>query len=117
MSVGNLKTSGQKGNNWTWQYKMLKSLQAIFDSLTGTSLGNSRLAKVARVTGSWTSSANMFSFSVANVGNANGTVQGVTIKPGEIVNYDAGSMSNYFATGSVTANGTGTELLITWITA
>jgi len=33
MSVGNLKTSGQKGNNWTWQYKMLKQLDAINSSI------------------------------------------------------------------------------------
>lgn len=33
MSVGNLKTSGQKGNNWTWQYKMLKELDAINSSI------------------------------------------------------------------------------------
>jgi len=33
MSIGNLKTSGQKGNNWTWQYKMLKQLDAINSSI------------------------------------------------------------------------------------
>ena len=29
MSVGNLKTSGQKGTNWTWQYRVLLGLDKI----------------------------------------------------------------------------------------
>ncbi len=74
-----------------------------------------RKAYVERVSTPWTSTENVFSFSVANVGTGNGTVQTATIKPGEIVNFDANSLNNYFATGSVTADGTGTELLITWI--
>ena len=34
MSVGNLKTDGQKGNNFPWQLQMLKGLQGIIDTLT-----------------------------------------------------------------------------------
>lgn len=33
MSVGNLKTEGQKGNNFPWQLKMLKGLQGIYTTL------------------------------------------------------------------------------------
>jgi len=33
MSVGNLKTDGQKGNNFPWQLQMLKGLQGIIDTL------------------------------------------------------------------------------------
>lgn len=33
MSVGNLKTEGQKGNNFPWQLKMLKGLQNIYTTL------------------------------------------------------------------------------------
>jgi hypothetical protein len=33
MSVGNLKTDGQKGNNFPWQLKMLKGLQGIYTTL------------------------------------------------------------------------------------
>ena len=33
MSVGNLKTDGQKGNNFPWQLKMLQGLQGIIDAL------------------------------------------------------------------------------------
>lgn len=117
MSIGNLKSEGNKGNNFPWQLRMLRGLQAIVDALTGNTIGSSRAANAQRVTGPWTNTANVFSFSVANVGAANGTVLGVTIKPGEIVNYDANGINNYFGTGDITANGTGTELLITWITA
>lgn len=34
MSVGNLKTSGQKGTNWTWQYRVLLGLDKIAASIT-----------------------------------------------------------------------------------
>jgi tripartite-type tricarboxylate transporter receptor subunit TctC len=34
MSVGNLKTDGQKGNNFPWQLKMLQGIQGIIDALT-----------------------------------------------------------------------------------
>ena len=74
-----------------------------------------RKAYVERVSTPWTSTENVFSFSVANVGTGNGTVQTATIKPGEIVNFDASSLNNFFPIGSVVADGTGTELLITWI--
>ena len=33
MSVGNLKTQGQKGTNWTWQYRMLLGLDKIAASI------------------------------------------------------------------------------------
>ena len=72
-------------------------------------------AYVERVSTPWTSTEDIFSFSVANVGTGNGTVQTATIKPGEIVNFDANSLNNFFPVGNVVADGTGTELLITWI--
>jgi len=117
MSIGNLRDQGNQSKNFPWQLKMLLGLQAIADSLAGTNAGSTRVPAAQRVTGAWTNADNVFSFSVANVGAANGTVLGATIKPGEIVNYDANGMNNYFAAGTVTANGTGTELLITYITA
>lgn len=117
MSIGDLTTYGNKGNNFPWQLKMLQGLQIIADSLTGATAGVSRTPHAQRVTGVWTNTAETFSFSVANVGAGNGTVLGATIKPGEIVNYDASSMNNFFAAGTITASGAGTELLISWITA
>lgn len=33
MSIGNLKNTGNQGNNWPWQYKVLQGLQCICDEL------------------------------------------------------------------------------------
>lgn len=115
MSIGNLKTEGNKGNNFPWQYKMLLGLQGIINATSGVTPGQARTAGAIRVTGILINSDPMFSFSVANVGTGNGLVQGAIIKPGEIVNYDAGGVNNFFAGGSVTINGTGTELLVSYI--
>jgi hypothetical protein len=120
MSIGNLKTDGNKGNNFPWQLKMLQGLQALIDSgccdeIIALLAPQARKAQVDRVTGLWTNDDDAYSFSVANVGSANGTVQGATIKPGEIVNFDASSLNNYFPIRSIEADGTGTELLISWI--
>jgi hypothetical protein len=90
------------------------NLEATFTTLLSP---QARIPNAERVTGAWTNSEITFSFSVANVGTGNGTVLGTTIKPGEIVNYDASAMNNYFAENSITASGAGTELLISWITA
>lgn len=118
MSIGNVKSEGNKGNNFPWQLKMLQGLQGIIDTLNASSTaGVARTPNVTRATGAWTSTANIYSFSVANVGVANGTAMGQTIKPGEIENFDAGGMNNFFPTGIPVANGTGTELLISWISA
>jgi hypothetical protein len=121
-SIGDLRNSGNQSNNWPWQYKVLKGLQDIIDSNNNccTELNDllspkARTPRVVRATGSFTNAVKVFSFSVANVGTADGIVLGVTIKPGEIVNYDASALNNFFAVGAVTANGTGTELLITYI--
>lgn len=37
MSVGNLKTDGQKGNNFPWQLRMLKGLQGIINAIIASS--------------------------------------------------------------------------------
>lgn len=59
-----------------------------------------------------------YSFSIANVGAANGTILGPTggaciLQPGEIVNYDAGVLNNTFP--DIFFNATGTEFLVTWV--
>jgi hypothetical protein len=68
-----------------------------------------------RATGSSSIASACTSVSVANVGAANGTFLGTTIKTGETLSFDAGAIGNYFAAGSITYNGTGTELLIIYI--
>lgn len=54
-----------------------------------------------------------YSVSVANVGLANGTVLGTTIKPGEILNFSADALNNYFDDFAYDASGT--EFIITFI--
>jgi hypothetical protein len=71
-----------------------------------------RTPNFIRVTGSGSIAVETFSVSVANVGTGNGTVLGSTIKSGETLNFDAGSLNNYYTTGTFTYNGTGTELII-----
>ena len=66
---------------------------------------------IIRATGAGTIAAGAYSFSVANVGSLSGVLLGVTIKPGEVINFDAGSLNNTY--GAVSYDGTGTELLIT----
>jgi len=57
--------------------------------------------------------------SFANTGVANAIINGVTLKPGEILNWDAGSLNNVYAAGVFSYNTTtnpGAELLIKWNT-
>jgi hypothetical protein len=65
-----------------------------------------------RVTGSGSIAAVTTSFSVKNIGNANGTFLGATLKAGEpALNFDAGTYRSYIA-NSFTYDATGTEFLI-----
>jgi hypothetical protein len=117
MSIGNLKDTGNQGNNLPYQWKVLQGLQTVIDNLSGSTPGQARVPHIVRVTNSWSNPTAIFSFSIGNVGASNGTVLGQTIKPGEVVNYDASGENNFFASGIVTVNGSGTELLITYISA
>lgn len=204
MSIGNLKNSGNQGNNFPWQLKMLEGLQAIYnevaepltcvedsvticnaniDAFTFTNIGGNdalnvniaggvtlevnldatndqvgiygyvngaagspvplntnasgqvaiqdggnsitvdggtgllRTTGMIRPTGSGnvnSASATFYSVSVANVGSANGTVlAGVTIKPGEVLNFSADAINNYF--NSFAYDATGTEFIIIYV--
>jgi hypothetical protein len=163
MSIGNLKDTGNQGNNMPWQWKVLQGLQAILDetalpltcddevtvcgtTFTGGSLntnvtngagaaaaniqdgGNSitvdggtgslRTTGIIRPTGSGNVSsvaANFFSVSVANVGAADGDVLGGTnnIKPGEVLNFSADAINNFF--NSFAYDATGTEFIIIYV--
>ena len=73
---------------------------------------SSRTPNMLRTSTSGTVTVAVYSFSVANVGLGNGTILGQTIKPGETINFDAGSSNNYYT--GFAYNGTGTELLITY---
>lgn len=48
-SIGDLKNSGLKGNNWPWQYKMLKGLQGIIDVISSTANGSEYEAQLVNI--------------------------------------------------------------------
>ena len=163
MSIGNLKDTGNQGNNLPYQWKVLQGLQAILDEVsqpltcvdevtvcgttfTGGSLntnvtngaggsavniqdgGNSitvdggtgilRTTGMIRPAGGGATNLNLtvptfYSVSVANVGSNNGTVLGATIKPGEVLNFSADAINNYF--NSFAYNASGTEFIIIYV--
>jgi hypothetical protein len=114
MSIGNLKDYGNKGNNFPWQYKMLQGLDALlsafFNGGTSYLAPKQRGTSISRPTTASSTSAGLYSLSIANVGAANGTVQGVTLKPGETISFDPGPLNNTLQ--AVSYNATGTEFLI-----
>ena len=62
---------------------------------------------------------NFRTISFANTGVANALINGVILKPGEILNFDAGALNNIFLAGAFSYNTTtnpGAELLIKWNT-
>jgi hypothetical protein len=164
MSIGNLKTDGNKGNNFPWQLKMLQGMQCVCDQLKEINIdtddleqlladlivelqngidvtivnplgqqimddsisvtlasdqqGIARTPGIIRPTGSGnvnTAAATFYSVSVANVGSADGSVLGGTnnIKPGEILNFSADALNNYFT--SFDYDATGTEFIIIYV--
>ena len=122
MSVGNINSEGNKKNNFPWQLKMLQGLAAIaeccqgsseqIDAILGALTVQLRVPNIVRTSTSGTI-PKCFSFSIANVGAADGTYKGVVIAPGEVVNFDAGVLNNEF--GSTLYDATGTTFLITYV--
>jgi hypothetical protein len=117
MSVGNTKDYGNKGNNFPWQLKMLQGLQGIIDNLnTGACCPpQARTTNFLRPTGasSGTIAAGTFSMSFASVGTGNATVGGITLKPGETINFDAGALNNTLGAVVYSTTPTGELIIIT----
>jgi hypothetical protein len=116
MSIGNLNSYGDKKNNFSFQYKVLKGITDVLTAITGITINvdpEAKTTNIVRSSAAGTVSVGKFSASFANVGTANATVKGVTIKPGETINFDAGAMNNTLDAIDYVA--TGTELLIIYI--
>ena len=116
MSIGNLKSDGNKGNNFPWQLKVLQGLDRILSVISGTGsylAPQARVTNILRVTNAGTITAGKYSVSFANVGSANATVKGVVVKAGETINFDAGTLNNILDV--IAYDATGTELLIIYI--
>lgn len=60
-------------------------------------------------------SVNRISFS--SVGTANALINGVILKPGETINFEAGAPANYFPSNNFSVNTTtaGAEVIVLWI--
>lgn len=111
-SIGNLKNSGLQGNNWPWQHKVLNGLQCICDSINNYNTPQTRIPNILNDNTAGTVPP-CYSFSIANVGSAAGTVDGQTLFPGSTINYDAGTLNNTFP--GMPYDATGTTFLITWV--
>ncbi len=125
MSIGNLKDEGNKGNNFPFQLKVLQGLQAVVDGnccqdivallqdIEAYLRPGSRRVNVASSTGAGSTPAGAFSASIANVGTAAGTVNGISIPAGTTLNFDAGVLNSTL--GSITYDATGTTFIVTYI--
>lgn len=60
--------------------------------------------------------AGTFSMSFASVGTGNATVGGMTLKPGETINFDAGALNNTLGAVAYDTTPTGAELIIITLT-
>lgn len=85
-------------------------LNDILLQVTSINTPTVRTPAMFRTSTNGTVSAGKRSVSIRNAGSANGVVLGANILPGEIVNFDAGSLKDTL--GAITYNGTGTDLLI-----
>ena len=123
MSIGNLKDSGNQGNNFPFQLKVLQGLQAVLDNnccvdiLAELSDINAKLRPFERTpdvistTGSGTTPVGAYSVSIANVGASDATVNGQTIPAGTVLNFDGGVLNNTVA--PLVYNANSSTLIIT----
>lgn len=127
MSVGKINSNGDKGNNFPWQFKMLQGLQAIVDGnccdktlkalekINDIIQPKQRSSFIRNYSGPGSIPAGVYSFSIANVGAAAGTVNGESLPAGVTINYDAGSLNNTFP-NVLSFDATGTTFLVTAVT-
>ena len=73
-----------------------------------------RTPNILSTTGSGSTPAVVYSFSIANVGSAAGTVGGQSIPAGVTINFDGGALNNTLGSIAYDAGGT-TTFIITWI--
>ena len=141
MSIGNSRTDGNKSINFPYQANVLQGLQCICDELKAINVdttaieailldietatqaietnttGVARTPNFLRPTGAaGTVTAGTFSMSFASVGTGNATVGGMTLKPGETINFDAGALNNTLGAVAYNTTAVGAELIIITLT-
>jgi hypothetical protein len=72
-----------------------------------------RTPNILSTTGSGSTPAGVYSFSIANVGSAAGSVDTQTLPAGVTINFDGGAMNNTL--GAMSFDATGTTFVVTWI--
>jgi len=87
------------------------------NSITVDSNGATRTTNLLRVTlASGTVAAGTYGASFASVGTANATVKGITLKPGETINFNPGGINNVLDAIAYDASPANAELLIIYLT-
>lgn len=117
--------------SWTTLIRAVEGISAWMDTSIGGGLateatlqqveintsGASRTPTFLRPTGvSGTIPAGRYSMSFASVGTADTTVGGITLKPGETLNFDAGAINNTLGAVSYSTTTAGAELIIITLT-
>jgi hypothetical protein len=109
MSVGDLNTSGDKKNNFTWQFAVLELLGQIAGGTGGP--GTTKTPGISRASAPGALVAGFKSVSFFNAGAIAGTVQGVSLKPGEQITYSVINPVDVLT--FIAYDATGTDFLIT----
>lgn len=114
MGVGNDITWGNKGSNTNWQLRVLQLLDQISIGVGG---GGTPVAAVPygpiTATGPGAIPANAKSYSIANIGIADGVVNGGALPVDLEVSYSAQDGEKF--TSAVSYDASGTTFLITYI--
>lgn len=113
MSIGNLKTEGNKGNNFPYQLRTLQLLGEIAASISAPSSRTPNILRSIIAEGIFPP---VYSVSFYNAGTTDATVIAVVLKPGETINFDAGGSGNTFPGSSFSwvADAT-SELLVIFV--
>lgn len=112
-SKGHDNTTASKGNNYNWQFNMLKLLNSIYKKMGGTDTNNG--AALVRTTTTVSYAANtLIAISIANMGAITGTVNGIALKANEEISYSSNPGSLIETAFAIDANGS--DFLITTMT-
>ena len=116
MSIANLNTQGQRKSNHPYQIKNLQALKKIYDSFSppvipDNAIGTIIVRGVAGLSTEEGTLSECRSISFANTGTGDIEVDGVAIRPGEKISFNAG-LNNFLNDISYVASATGAEVLI-----
>lgn len=111
-----------RGGEYSFRIKVLTGLSDAVKSLRTIASSQGKVSEVSknpfliRISDLEYLNAEASSISVHNAGLADGLVLDVKILPGETMNFDAGGLGCYFPKLSFYADGSGTDLVITYVT-